>query len=221
VRRVCLTIDTEFPDRPCADPLTSFDRLLEVLAERQTAATFFVVGGWAKANPDRVTAIRQAGHQIANHSYSHCNLSRLTAEGIVTDLNECRQTLIELGIETRPWFRAPFGEMGSDPAIGRAVERAGYRHVPWNVDSEDWRPELTPEQIADSVFAHLRRPWPRTATVLFHSWPDRTPRALALLLDRLAGKRATFATVAEAAAPMRSAAPERDPDRLSSTPHSR
>jgi peptidoglycan/xylan/chitin deacetylase (PgdA/CDA1 family) len=93
--------------------------------------------------------------------------------------------------------------------------------VPWNVDSGDWRPELTPEQIADSVFAHLRRPWPRTTTVLFHSWPDRTPRALALLLDRLAGKRATFATVAEAAAPIRSRAPERDPDRLPSTPRSR
>lgn len=197
VRRVCITIDTEFPDRPCSDPLGTFDQLLELLAARQTPATFFVVGGWARANPDRVVAIPAAGHQVGNHSYSHCNLARMNGEGIVADLAECDQALSELGVETRPRFRAPYGEMGARSEVRKVVKRAGYQHVPWQADGEDWRPGASPQQVADKAFAEIKRRWPRTATVLFHSWPDVTPHALALLLDELSASRVTFTKVGE------------------------
>lgn len=195
MRRISLTVDTEYPDRPCSDHLRSLDELLAVLAARQTQATFFIVGAWAQANPERVAAIHAAGHQIGNHSYSHCNLSRMTAEGITTDLNDCHRALAEMGIESRPWFRAPFGEMGVDGRIEAAVTSAGYRHESWNVDSRDWRPDATPQEIADDVSEQLARRWPRSATILFHSWPDATPQAVELLLDQLAGRRVNFATL--------------------------
>jgi peptidoglycan-N-acetylglucosamine deacetylase len=195
VRRISLTIDTEYPDRPCTDQLRSLDELLIVLAAHQTRATFFIVGSWAKANGERVAAIHEAGHEIGNHSYSHCNLSRMTDEGIIGDLTECHQVLAEMGIESRPWFRAPYGEMGSDSRIEAAVTSAGYRNEPWNVDSRDWRPDATPQQIADDVLQQLARRWPRSSTILFHSWPDATPEALGLLLDQLAGRRVTFTTL--------------------------
>ncbi len=199
MRRVCITIDTEFPDRPCSNPLGVLNEVLEVLAVRATPATFFVVGSWARAYPDRVAAIHAAGHQIGNHSYSHCNLARLTPEGIVEDLTECGQALAELGIESSPWFRAPYGEMTSDSRVRAAVRRAGYRHVPWNVDTEDWRADALAEEIAGMTLVSITRRWPRTATVLFHSWPDVTPRVLSLLLDELSSERASFTTVAQRA----------------------
>jgi peptidoglycan-N-acetylglucosamine deacetylase len=195
VRSITLTVDTEYPDRPCSDPLRSLDELLAVLAAHQTRATFFIVGGWAKANRDRVAAIHEAGHDVGNHSYSHCNLSRMTDEGIISDLAECNQVLAELGIESRPRFRAPYGEMGTDGRIDAAVASAGYRHSPWNVDSHDWRPEATADQIADDVLRQLSRRWPRSATILFHSWPDATSQAVGLLLEQLADRRVAFTTV--------------------------
>jgi peptidoglycan-N-acetylglucosamine deacetylase len=201
MRRVCITIDTEFPDRPCADPLGTLDHVLEVLAERRARATFFVVGGWARANPDRVAAIHRAGHSIGNHSYSHCNLARLTEQGIVEDLEECRQALSELGIDTGPWFRAPYGEMTTRREVSAAVKRAGYQHVPWNADGEDWREGSSAEEVAGKAFIRVKRRWPRTATVLFHSWPDVTPGALSLLLDELTASRAELIEVGEIRAP--------------------
>ena len=199
MRRVCITIDTEFPDRPCNDPLGVFDELLAILAARSIPATFFVVGSWARANPDRVAAIHAAGHRIGNHSYSHCNLSRMTDEGIAADLVECRQALEELGVETRPWFRAPYGEMTSGSHVRKAVERVGYRHVPWNADGEDWRPGASAQQIVAKAFSEVKRRWPRAATVLFHSWPDATSSALPLLLDQLRASGANFTTVDQVA----------------------
>lgn len=197
VRGVCITIDTEYPDWPCADPLAAFDRQLEVLAARGVRATFFVVGAWARAHPDRVAAVNAAGHLLGNHSYSHCNLSRLTPDGIAEDLTECQQALAELGIETRPWFRAPYGEMTSRADVRSAVERAGYRHVPWNVDTEDWRGDEEVQEAASRVVMRIKRRWPRTATVLLHSWPEPTPRLLDVLLEQLTANRATFMTVAQ------------------------
>jgi peptidoglycan/xylan/chitin deacetylase (PgdA/CDA1 family) len=194
VHRVCITIDTEFPDRPCSNPLGALDELLEVLAERSTPAVFFVVGTWARVNPERASAIHAAGHQVGNHSYSHCNLARMTEEGIVEDLTECRQTLAELGIESRPWFRAPYGEMTSSRNVRNAVKRAGYEHIPWHADGGDWQPGVSATAVAEKAFAAVQQRWPRRATVLFHSWPDAAPRALAMLLDELSARGADFTT---------------------------
>ena len=117
MRRVHITIDTEFPDRPCSDPIATFDEMLDVLARQAVTATFFIVGSWARAHPDRVQAIHRAGHQIGNHTYSHCNLARMSPEGIMTDLSECEATLAKLGVESRPWFRAPYGELTSSRSV--------------------------------------------------------------------------------------------------------
>jgi peptidoglycan/xylan/chitin deacetylase (PgdA/CDA1 family) len=193
-----ITIDTEFPDQPATDPLGVVDRLLAVLAARDIRATFFIVGSWARANPERVIAIRDAGHQVGNHSYAHCSMTRMTETGIIEDLTACHDVLAELGIETRPWFRAPYGELAGD-AVGveAAIKRAGYRHVHWHARGEDWRPGRTAVEIADMTLDDLRRRWPRPAIVLFHSWPDHAPRSLELVLDRLRSEDAQFLTVAE------------------------
>lgn len=193
---VSITIDTEFPDQPATDPLGVGDELLEVLARRDIKATFFIVGAWARANPERVIAIGDAGHHIGNHSYSHCSLSRMTEAGIVEDLTACRTVLADLGVETQPWFRAPYGEITHDAVdVDAAIKRAGYRHVHWHARGEDWRAELSPEEVANTALSDVQRRWPRPAIVLVHSWPDSAPRALELVLDRLRFKGAEFATV--------------------------
>jgi peptidoglycan/xylan/chitin deacetylase (PgdA/CDA1 family) len=196
VPAVAITIDTEFPDQPAKDPMGALSQQLDVLADRDVRATFFIVGAWARAHPDQVETIRDAGHQIGNHSYSHCPLSRLTARGIVEDLLTCCDVLAGLEIETRPFFRAPQGELGHDDVdVEPAIKKAGYRHIHWHARGEDWRPGITAERVAETVVSEVRERWPRPAIVLLHSWPDPTPRALELILDRLAAEEAGFLTV--------------------------
>jgi polysaccharide deacetylase family protein (PEP-CTERM system associated) len=50
---------------------SSTRRLLEVFAQAQVKATFFVLGWVAKRSPHLVREIEAAGHEIASHGWSH------------------------------------------------------------------------------------------------------------------------------------------------------
>lgn len=193
---VSLTIDTEFPDHPSSDPLRNLDRLLGLLSDRSIEATFFIAGAWAQAHPQQVLAVKAAGHQIGNHSYSHCALPRLSEAGIVEDLTACGDVLALYGVEPRPWFRAPYGELDHATIdVPAAIGRAGYRHVHWDADGDDWRPDRSAPEIAASILTGVRARWPRPAIVLLHSWPNHAPGAMELVLDALEPDGARFRTV--------------------------
>jgi peptidoglycan/xylan/chitin deacetylase (PgdA/CDA1 family) len=195
---VAVTIDTEHAEFPTANALGTLDRLLEVLHAHGVKATFFVVGHWASAYPKRLEAIRDAAHEIGNHSYSHCPLTRLTEHGIVEDLLACHAVLAKLGVETRPWFRAPQGALAHPNIdVHGAISRAGYRHVPWHGSGDDWKPGNTPEQIARATVDGVLRRWPEPAILNCHSWPAPTPAALELVLTQLTARGAEFRTVGE------------------------
>jgi peptidoglycan-N-acetylglucosamine deacetylase len=193
---VSITIDTEFPDHRAADPLGVGDQLLVILADRHVTATFFVVGEWACAHPRRTTAIAEAGHHIGNHSYSHRRLTQMTDSDIVADITRCGEVLAKAGLETRPWFRAPYGDMGTrDARVQQAVSRAGYRHIGWHAHGVDWKPGRKPEAIARETLRQVKHRWPEPTIILFHSWPDPTADALQQVLDRLEAWGAKFVAV--------------------------
>ena len=190
---IAITVDTEFPDQPAADPLGALDKMLALLSRHRAEATFFVTGSWAGAHPDRVAALQRGRHLVGNHSFSHRPLSRLTDAGIAEDLGMCEVTLKRLGIDTRPWFRAPYGDLGEDPSrVTAAIRNAGYKHVPWHANGEDWRPGRDAGEIARATIDDVHRRWPQPAIVLFHSWPDPAPQALDLVLTELRKEKATF-----------------------------
>src|SRR5271165_7340723 len=57
-----------FDDGPLP-PYTT--RVLDILDSECVKATFFLVGQMAKAHPEVVRRIHQAGHSIGTHSYTH------------------------------------------------------------------------------------------------------------------------------------------------------
>lgn len=198
VPKIALTIDTEFPDRPSAEPLGVCRELLKILGEQRVQATFFIVGCWAKANPQLVKAISQAGHSIGNHGYSHCDLEWLSPRGVARDISECRGALADLGVETRPWFRAPYGSMGKNGGrIYKAVEAAGYRYIGWHAHGRDWAPGSSADRVIRDTVKQVRKRWPEPAIALFHSWPDLTPAVVSGVIDQLRGHGAEFVTVPE------------------------
>jgi peptidoglycan/xylan/chitin deacetylase (PgdA/CDA1 family) len=186
LERVAITIDTEFPDHPARDPLGTCQELLEILRERHVPATFFIQGSWARAYPGLVARIAADSHLIGAHGYSHCNLKRMTVDGIVDDLNECHDFLLEAGVESRPWFRAPYKLVDArDGRIASAIQAAGYCHVHWDVGGCDWKPGLGAQEIAAITLREMNDRGLPTSIVIFHSWPDPTPQALSLVLEAL------------------------------------
>jgi peptidoglycan/xylan/chitin deacetylase (PgdA/CDA1 family) len=181
--RVALTIDTEHPDHP-AGPGNP-EAVLDALAAAGAPATFFVQGRWARAHPQLARRIADDRHRIGNHSCSHAPMDMLTDDGIASSLREAAD-MIEAasGADPRPLFRCPYGDGADDSRVLAAIERAGYRHVGWDVDTEDWKPGRAPEEIVSTVCDGVEGHGDG-AIVLMHVWPDPTPAALPELIDRL------------------------------------
>jgi peptidoglycan/xylan/chitin deacetylase (PgdA/CDA1 family) len=194
-QRIALTFDTEHPDRP-HDP-GGDARLVDLLGRLEVRATFFVQGRWVEAYPDLARAIRDRGHLIGNHSHYHVRMPMLTPAGFDADVRASDRVIRDvLGVDPTPWFRFPFGAGADDPALHARLAAAGYRHVGWDVNVEEWREGASPQTVAKELEAALREA-PDEAIVLLHSWPSPVVGALERLIPALRDRGATFAGVDE------------------------
>jgi len=81
-------------------------KILEVLAEHDTKATFFVVGWTAEQFPDLVKEIVEAGHVIGCHSYLHRKIYTMTPDEFREDTSKAK-TILEDIPASRPWVSCP------------------------------------------------------------------------------------------------------------------
>ena len=198
--RVALTFDAEHPDRPT--DTTAEPRLLETLARLDVRASFFLQGRWVEAYPDRAREVAAAGHLIGNHGFYHVRMPLLSARGLRTDIAESERVIVETtGVDPKPWFRCAFGAGGGDARVLAAVAAAGYRHVPWDVEAEDWEPQMTGDAIADELVQSLlaRRDAGEGdgSIVLLHTWPAGTADAIESLVARLGDAGASLVRLDE------------------------
>src|SRR2546423_6063708 len=62
------------------------DELLDVFARRHVHVTTFIVGEWLDANPDMAARIAAAGHEFANHTYTHPTFGDLSRDGMLDEV---------------------------------------------------------------------------------------------------------------------------------------
>lgn len=152
-----------FDDGP-NDPHTM--HLLDVLAQHQAKATFFLIGKYIRQRPDIVRAIRAAGHAIANHTESHPNLIFASAARLRRELESCRKALEDATGESTSWFRPPFG--GRRPNVLRMVRRLGMEPVMWSVTGFDWKAKSADEIVRTVVRQIDTRSHSQSEIVLLH-----------------------------------------------------
>jgi len=181
---VALTFDAEHPDRSWCPPGAA-ERILDVLAGAGIRATFFVQGRWAEAYPATARRIADEGHLVGNHSHHHARSPLFSDRGLREDVDAARDAIVRAtGRDPRPWFRCPFGDGAGDPRVLAVIAAAGYRHVGWHVEVEDWEPARTPEAIAADAVSGIRQHGDG-AVLLLHTWPGGTAEALPLVLGDL------------------------------------
>jgi peptidoglycan-N-acetylglucosamine deacetylase len=196
--RVALTFDAEHGGQPHGRHGAA-EAILEVLTAMDVPASFFVQGAWARANPATARRIAGDGHLVGSHSFHHARLPLLSAEGLRADTRQAQLAIEQTaGTDPRPWFRAPYGAV--DVVVLAELARLGYRHVGWDVDPGDWKPERTPDELRLRVLEGVRRNQ-NGAVVLLHAWPGTTLDALPGMVEGLRSISARFVTVANIGAP--------------------
>jgi polysaccharide deacetylase family protein (PEP-CTERM system associated) len=104
-------------------------RILDMLAQQQTRATFFTLGWVAERYPQLVRNIVAGGHELASHGYGHQRASDLSEAAFSDDITRAKKILEDIsGAEVRG-YRAPSFSIG----VGNlwafdSLARAGYQY---------------------------------------------------------------------------------------------
>ena len=112
------------------------DRLLQVLAADDARATFFVVGEKVAANPAAARRIADAGMELGNHTWSHPDLTTLSAPEVATQLRSTTDVIAQATGQRPRLMRPGFGMINE--AVLAEVGRQGMAAVNWDVVPYDW-----------------------------------------------------------------------------------
>ena len=189
-RAVALTFD-DGPDE-CFTP-----QVLDILAEKQVPATFFVVGERVERHPELVRRAHAMGHVIGNHSHTHSlHFHFRHARGLRREIAACNDAIRSaIGLEPR-LFRSPQGL--KPPALADVLRARGMAAIGWQVRGMDYvlrDPERIARRIVEGavdggvLLLHdgggLQGSTDRSATI----------RALPLVIDGLRARGFTFLRV--------------------------
>jgi peptidoglycan-N-acetylglucosamine deacetylase len=111
-------------------------QILDLLAETDMQATFFVIASRAQLEPDLIRRIVDEGHLIGNHSYSHRHPWFMTARTARAEVRDGATALGDmLGYAPR-LFRPPHGRQRR--CMNDEARLQGEHVVLWNVSAIDW-----------------------------------------------------------------------------------
>ena len=174
-------------------PFPTYTRqVLDILKKNDIRATFFMIGSMVKAYPKIALEVRDAGHVIANHSWSHPSRPKAPV-GEVDKTTAILKSVMGEGVMA-PLFRPPYGILKNGMAAAASQEKMGV--MIWSSAGTDWSKKSTPGSITSMV---LRDVAPGGIVLLHDGGGNRssTVRALPVIISTLRGKGYRFVTLPE------------------------
>lgn len=166
-------------------------KLLKILKEKKVEATFFVVGQQSNWQETILNDIKNAGHEIGNHSFDHKNYDLLSMDEVKKDIALSQRIFYKrLGYFPK-YFRAPYGEVTEEQQ--QFLKKYFYRYVSWDIDAEDWKYKQTSENITETVLTMVEP----GSIVLLHDNNKQTIEALPEIIDELRAEGFEFKTISE------------------------
>lgn len=169
-------------------PAPSTPAILDLLAQNDIKATFFIVGNRIVDYKDAFTRTWQEGHEIATHSWDHSS-------------NDLKWTLDEINAQTGQTNDAIQEITGLRTIIDRPTEGAinkdiatsiGRPQILWSVDTLDWK-SRDPQAILEETKNQVRD----GSVILMHDLHETTIQGTALVIAELKSQGYTFVTVSQ------------------------
>lgn len=92
----------------------NIDKILLLLNNGNTKATFFTLGWIAERYPKMIRKILAEGHELASHGYGHERVSNLTREEFYQDVSRAKNLLEDIGGKVILGYRAPSFSIGNN-----------------------------------------------------------------------------------------------------------
>jgi len=141
--------------------------ILDALKKHQVSATFFVVGNYLSTSPELVTRMANEGHVVANHTYHHPDMSKISSKDVFQqELDSVADLYKEItGTEMKKYYRPPGGIYSL--ANLQMAQELGYHTFFWSLAYVDWYDTRQPSH--EEAFTKLTGRIHPGAIVLLHS----------------------------------------------------
>lgn len=180
-------------------PVAETEALLKVFEEYNKAnpdfiahATLFIMGDKVKES-DKAVLQRafDGGMELGNHSFSHANLTTLTEENILEEIDRTDSILKEIDGKERHLFRPPGGH--SDERV-LALAKAPFINWTGDLDTSDWT-GVSENEIYNKITTNILD----GGIVLMHQGYPETVKAVERLLPDLKERGFQVVSVSELA----------------------
>ena len=158
--------------------------LINVLAEFNIKATFFIIGNQAKKHPELVKLIINSGHKIGNHSFSHLNGFSTDNNKYLEDVEQAKK-YIDSDI-----FRPPYGKI--TPLQIKNLKK-DFKIIMWDIMSWDFKENISSNKIYKNVINNIEN----GSIILFHNnfkSYNNLKKSLKIILEKLKEQEYQFST---------------------------
>lgn len=131
------------------------EAILDVLAETNVKATFFITAHYLNTASDIVKRMIEEGHIVGNHTVNHKCLPNISDEEIKDEVMKLHNAVYEKFGYEMIYFRPPKGEFSE--RVIKIVKDLGYTTVMWSSAYDDWdtnkqgREEYGKKKIVDNI----------------------------------------------------------------------
>lgn len=179
-------------------------RILQLLDNAGTKATFFTLGWIAERYPELVREIVDNGHELASHGHAHLRASEQTEAGFYADIQLAKIVLEDIAGHEVKGYRAPSFSIGRDNLWAfDCLERAGYRYSSsiYPIRHDHYGMPDAPRfvhpvggllEIPVTTVRSLRRNWPASGGGYFRLLPYGVSRWLLKRVNEIDGQAAVF-----------------------------
>ena len=191
-----LPVTTIDPDKPMValtfddGPSKHTARLLDIFATYGGKGTFFVVGNLIDNRADTVKRMADEGHEVAGHSWSHRQLTKLTPSELTDQIMTTRAKIYEVTGVDSTVIRPPYGAFNSD--VKEVCANLGIVMVNWSIDTLDWK-----NKNADMVYNAIMKDIKDGAIILCHDLHSTTVDAMERVIPDLIEQGYQLVTVSE------------------------
>lgn len=179
-KKIALTFD-DGPNR------TSTVQILEILEKYDVKATFFVIGQNVEKYPDIVKVAADQGHEIASHSWSHKNLTKLNNAQLHAEIDQASTAIFKATGQYPTSYRPPYGAMND-----QVRNEITLNPVLWNIDTLDWQ-HKSPAKTLASVKAHAKD----GGVILMHDIHQQSADAVEAVIQYLLEENYELVTTSE------------------------
>ena len=110
------------------------EKLLDCLEENNAKATFYMLGQNVENYPDIVKRMKDLGMELANHTYDHKDLTKLTKDQISEEIDKTSSLIQNAAGEMPDTLRPPGGSYNN-----QVQDLAEMSIVKWSIDTKDWK----------------------------------------------------------------------------------